>query len=277
MAKIDLSKSNSLFHTDALDLTSGMFTGGVEITDRSSTHFSYDWVGVIYKYTGTNLVFDPTTHVPTGGVITGVETSFGGHVLVKASGLHDFVADIKHQVDHNDKAGQLEMLHHDLAHADTLSGGTANDTIHAYAGNDSVNGNGGKDYLYGGKGNDTLVGGTGNDELTGGSGHDHFVFNAALNTQNTDFVMDFNSANDTIDLKHSIFSHAGSAGHDLAHSAFKIYEAGASLDKSDRIIYVKATGDLFYDADGSGDAHAAVQFAHLVGAPTISYHDFHII
>jgi Ca2+-binding RTX toxin-like protein len=55
---------------------------------------------------------------------------------------------------------------------DTLSGGTAADTIHGLGGNDTISGNGGNDMLYGDAGNDSLNGGAGNDTLDGGTGND---------------------------------------------------------------------------------------------------------
>jgi len=47
-------------------------------------------------------------------------------------------------------------------------------------------------------------------------------------------------------------------------------------DASDRIIYNNATGQLFFDPDGTGAA-AAVHFATLTGAPAITASDFTMI
>ena len=50
-----------------------------------------------------------------------------------------------------------------------------------------------------------------------------------------------------------------------------------AADADDRIIYNQATGALLFDADGSGGASSAVQFATLDGAPIITASDFTVI
>ena len=47
----------------------------------------------------------------------------------------------------------------------------------------------------------------------------------------------------------------------------------AAVDANDYIQYDAGSGALYYDADGSG-AGAAVQFATLIGHPTITAADF---
>ena len=60
----------------------------------------------------------------------------------------------------------------------------------------------------------------------------------------------------------------------LAPGAFVIGTAAGDAD--DRIIYNSTTGQLYFDADGSG-AGAAVLFAILQGAPAITASDFTVI
>ncbi len=65
---------------------------------------------------------------------------------------------------------------------------------------------------------------------------------------------------DTIQLSKSVF--AALSGGDLLASAFKdLGVAGAKVDSTDRIIYDHETGAVSYDADGSGTAAKAIQFA----------------
>ena len=59
--------------------------------------------------------------------------------------------------------------------ANSVAGGSGNDTILGYGGNDSITGNAGNDSLDGGSDNDTLTGGDGNDTLIGGDGNDSLV------------------------------------------------------------------------------------------------------
>lgn len=183
---------------------------------------------------------------------------------------------------------------------DKLAGGTGTDSLHGGAGTDNVDGGKGNDSLFGEDGNDTLLGGDGNDSLAGGTGNDNltagtgidkinggagtdtltggtgtdtFVFDTSLGKLNVDTVKDFNVVDDTIWLDDDIFLKVGKVG-DLAGSAF--YAGAAAHDASDRIIYNKATGALYYDADGNGSG-AAIQFATLSKGLSLTATDFDII
>jgi serralysin len=175
---------------------------------------------------------------------------------------------------------------------DWLDGGAGNDTIDGGSGNDKVLGGSGSDELYGGRGNDKLHGGSGRDILdggsgddlvnggsgqdllTGGAGADAFVFDTKLGRSNVDIITDFD-AEDGIVLSSVTFNGLwpGGLSADQFHAA-----AGATGgdDAEDRIVYDTATGNLYYDRDGSGSA-AAVQFAVLSGAPALSSEEFWII
>jgi Ca2+-binding RTX toxin-like protein len=135
--------------------------------------------------------------------------------------------------------------------------------------------------LTGGTGNDTLAGGLGNDILTGGAGNDTFVFNTVANaSKNKDIITDFVSGTDVIQFSKAIFTGLGTSAGSLTSDQFW---SGAGVTKAhdadDRIIYNTTSGALYYDADGSGKAAAAVQVA-LIGAsshPTLAYTDMAII
>jgi len=74
-------------------------------------------------------------------------------------------------------------------------------------------------------------------------------------------------------LENAVFSTLASGG--LAAGAFVVGTAAA--DANDRIIYDAATGNLYYDSDGSG-AGAALLFATLDNAPaTLAASDFLVI
>ena len=136
--------------------------------------------------------------------------------------------------------------------------GVGNSLANRIVGNASANrldGGKGADTLAGGAGNDTLDGGGGKDALAGGKGNDTFRFTSAASSANADRISDFKSADDRLLLENSVFTQLGSAGK-LAARAF---HAGSSAhDASDRLIYNKATGQLFYDADGSGKTPQAI-------------------
>ncbi|WP_434684985.1 peroxidase family protein [Pseudanabaena minima] len=91
----------------------------------------------------------------------------------------------------------------------TLDGGAGNDSLTGGIGNDTLFGGTGNDIIVGGAGDDTLTGGAGNDTLTGGLGSDKFVYN--LFTDRTDTITDFNTAQDTLDIR-GVLAAAGYAG-----------------------------------------------------------------
>lgn len=132
---------------------------------------------------------------------------------------------------------------------------------------------GGNDTLMGGGGNDTLFGGSGNDSLQGGSGRDVFVFENQLQ-RNVDVIVGFKHVDDTIRLENYYFR--GLATGRLEAGAFRANNSGFAADRTDRIIFEKDTGSLFFDSDGSGGA-ARVKFAVLSGAYQMpDYSDFSV-
>ncbi|MDR6757419.1 Ca2+-binding RTX toxin-like protein [Mycoplana sp. BE70] len=138
---------------------------------------------------------------------------------------------------------------------------------------DTLKGNSAANELTGSGGNDKLYGGLGKDVLIGGTGQDTFVFNTKPTSSNIDTIKDFNVKDDTIWLDDDVFTKIGKVG-DLAPAAF--YIGAKAHDASDRIIYDKTTGKLFYDADGTGST-AAVQFATLTKGLAMTATDFDII
>lgn len=148
--------------------------------------------------------------------------------------------------------------------ANVLEGNTGSNTLRGNSGNDTLNGAAGSDKLYGG---------SGADALTGGTGQDIFVFDTALGAAHIDRITDFSGADDTIWLDDAVFTKAGRIG-DLKASAFHI--GSKAHDGDDRIIYDKAAGKLFYDADGSGSG-AAVQFATIGKNLALTANDFDVV
>ena len=149
------------------------------------------------------------------------------------------------------------------------------------AGANTLTGNGGGNFLNGGRGNDAIDGGAGNDQLmgnlgqdalTGGAGEDRFYFNVAAGAADADDILDFSAADDSLWLLNSAFSQAGANGA-LAASAF--HQGSAAADADDRILYDAATGQIFYDADGTGAA-AAQLFATVDAGTPLTNADFMI-
>ena len=120
-------------------------------------------------------------------------------------------------------------------------------------------------------GDDFLDGRKGKDKLTGFSGSDHFVFSTALKG-NVDKITDFVHGIDEIDLSPAIFAAVG-----IALDSGEFRAGSKATDADDRIIYRQSTGELFYDADGTGGAKQ-VLFAVLTNKPSgIDSSDFGVL
>ncbi|MEH2380015.1 MAG: calcium-binding protein [Nostoc sp.] len=163
---------------------------------------------------------------------------------------------------------------------DTLNGGTGNDTLFAGTGNDILVGGTGNDTLYGragndtlngGAGNDILVGGTGNDILTGGAGGDRFTFDSR--SEGIDRITDFSVVDDTIIVSAAGFGGGLVAGAAIAANKFVI--GTAATTSSQRFIYNKGNGFLFFDQDGTG-AIAKIQIATLNTGLSLSNADIYV-
>jgi Ca2+-binding RTX toxin-like protein len=137
---------------------------------------------------------------------------------------------------------------------DTLSGSEADEQIDGLEGNDTISGAGGNDSLLGGLGNDSLTGGAGADTLTGGLGNDVFVFDATPAPGEVDLITDF-ALGDRIALDQDVFAEL-MVGVALDKNAFALGTAAA--DATDRLIYDRLSGNLYYDADGTGESDAVL-------------------
>ena len=171
-----------------------------------------------------------------------------------------------------------------------ITGNALGNTLTGNAGNDTLLGNDGKDALAGGDDNDTLLGGKGSDRLDGGSGSDRLTGEAGKdrltggsgkdrfclsNRQKSsmDTITDFRAADDTICISRKGFSRALKQGK---ISADQFALGDRAQQDSDRFIYVRAKGALFFDADGAGGA-AQVQIAQLTNRATLTKTDIFVI
>lgn len=146
---------------------------------------------------------------------------------------------------------------------DRIVGSSETNTLMGYRGNDMLNAGAGNDWLYGGDGSDTL---------TGGTGRDGFVFNTAPNKKtNVDRIIDYSVKNDTIYLDDAVFKKL-KRGY-LSSGAFQV--GSKAQDKSDRIIYDKKTGALYYDPDGTGGS-AQIKFATLAKHLKLKHSEFSV-
>ncbi len=127
-------------------------------------------------------------------------------------------------------------------------------------------------------GNDTantLDGRAGNDTLTGRGGNDVFAFTTALSgTDNVDQITDY-AAGDRIGLATDIFTGVAFDGSGIITQAgfLSVTSGNAATTADQRIIYNQTSGQVFYDADGSG-ASAAVLFAQITPGTALGFNDF---
>nr|MCU0536532.1 calcium-binding protein [Hydrococcus sp. Prado102] len=106
-------------------------------------------------------------------------------------------------------------------------------------------------------GDDILSGGLGRDVLIGGVGRDRFVYHSR--SQRSDRINDFSPVADTIVISARGFG-GGLRRGVLLGSQFRV--GAVARDANDRFIYNRATGVLWFDADGIG-AGARIPIAAL--------------
>ncbi len=184
--------------------------------------------------------------------------------------------------------GQLQFMKvndvlYGTDHNDTVFGGVGNDHIYGNGQDDLLVGESNNDWLLGGAGNDRLIGGIGDDRLYGGtgadilrgeSGKDAFVFNTAPDgTTNPDIIRDFSVVDDRVWLDHTAFANLGPEGR---LKSWTFWTGTAAHDATDRVIYDRAHGVLYYDPDGTGAA-AQVAVAKLSAGLKMTYADFHVV
>lgn len=157
---------------------------------------------------------------------------------------------------------EVEILALDGTDAINGKGNGLNNNIHGNVANNSISG---------GSGNDYLAGLGGDDILTGGLGKDGFLF--AAPRQGIDTIKDFSVVDDNFCIDRTGFG-AGLAAGFITTDQFRL--GSSAQDGSDRFIYNKSTGAVFFDADGIGGA-SQVQIAKLSTGLAITNKDFFVV
>ncbi len=161
----------------------------------------------------------------------------------------------------------------------SLQGGASGDYLEASATYARLYGGAGNDVLVGDGNANLLAGGTGNDTLTGGAAADMFRFGEAGST-NADVITDFVSGSDKIQLDNAFFSTLGADGA-LGAGVFGSSADNSFLTGTQRLHYNTATGELWYDADGSATGSAPMLIATLnhggLAAAGVNSNDFIVI
>ena len=150
----------------------------------------------------------------------------------------------------------------------TLSANVENVAIRTTAALDAT-GNALDNSIVGNHAANRLEGGGGNDTLRGQGGSDTFVFRVAPGRDNADTITDFATGQDQLWLSGRVFERGGRAA--LAEGEFR--NGSAALDASDRMIYDRATGQLWFDRDGNG-AQEKQLIAVLSNKAALDFDDF---
>jgi len=162
---------------------------------------------------------------------------------------------------------------------DRVLGNWLDNLLQGGRGDDVIQGAQGNDFLRGNDGNDVLVGNQGNDTLTGGEGRDRFTFTGS--SMGVDTVADFVSGIDKLALRRSAFSALTSAagvGFQVASEFASVATDQVVASSAAFIVYSRATGNLFYNANGqAAGLGAGSQIATLLGTPAITANDFTLI
>jgi len=137
---------------------------------------------------------------------------------------------------------------------DVITSGPNGD-LEGGAGDDRIEGG---RFVSGGFGNDTIVNAPGFTEIDGGPGSDTFLFARTPDASDAllDRYRDFVSGQDQLRFDGRAFAQLGASGA-LAAGDERFYAApgaDSAHDATDRFIYNRSTGDLWYDPDGSGAA-----------------------
>ncbi len=117
----------------------------------------------------------------------------------------------------------------------------------------------------GGGGMDTIYGNALANRLTGGARSDEFHFVSAPSATNVDVITDMSGLEgDVIVLDKSVFTALNGLPHLLDN--FRLASA-ANVGGDDYVVYDDTTGNVYYDATGTGSGASGVLFATLESRP----------
>lgn len=160
-------------------------------------------------------------------------------------------------------------------HADSLTGTALINVLTGRGGDDFMFGGGGGDTLDGGAGNDRIIGGVAIDRLTGGADADTFVMNPL--ELNRDLIFDFTAGLDKLEIDASDFGGGLVAGLALDADQFQVSGNGLAQDAQDRFMLATNTGNLYFDADGSGAGARVLIASFRTVLPVLTEADFIIV
>lgn len=246
---------------------------------------------------GNDYIYGETDSYPAGAVVVGgndqlfgeagsdrlyggggndlLDGGTGDDWLYGGAGDDTYVIDSKADKLFEDLDEGLDLVRSSVSH--TLGEHFENLTL---TGKSRINATGNEldNALRGNSGANKINGKEGLDTLTGGGGKDVFVFDTGLGIANVDTITDFSHSADTFHIENAVFK--GLKSGMLSSKDFTTISSATSkrgVDVSDRILYDKADGDLYFDRDGSGKTYDRVLFAHVDDGTKLDHTDFIII
>jgi hypothetical protein len=235
---------------------------------------------VVDTAAGLALTGNDFRQVMTGGAGNDVLSAGGGNDrLISGAGINTLIGgtgdDIYYAQGVNDVITELAGGGYDVV----LAGGNlslaANSEVEVIAVNTTsgvtITGSDSNQTILGGAGNDRFIGGLGNDTLTGSGGADTFVLRNTF--AGRDFIRDFTSGSDKIEISAALFGGGLSAGGLTAAQFLSGAGVVSATTAAQRFIYNSSTGNLYFDADGNG-AGASVIIANLSNVGALTASDF---
>ncbi len=254
--------------TNAYDIVQGDFNGDGKLDLSTADGFSF--------YSGSPItVFINTT---VGQDAVAISSSIDGSSA--SSGSIDVDLNERKLAYNGSQAFQTTLNQNTT----DVIGTIRNDKIRGSKHNNFLNGYGGDDVIAGSDGKDQLIGGAGKDQLTGDSGRDKFIFSNTPNypeglnqafersRMGIDQVVDFQPGEDKIILDGGTFTalkqkiQFASVNHELA-----------AQTSSAILTYVRTTGRLYYNANGSQSGFGSGGlFAEFNNQANLSIKDFSV-
>ena len=261
------------------DVGDKVYENAGEGTDTVLSSVTYSLVGQYIEnleLTGTSAINgtgNTMANVITGNAADNVlDGGEGGDKLYGGLGSDTFVVDNVLDRAYEKLGEGTDLVLSSISYS--LAGQYIENLTLTGTGHIKATGNGFANVLTGNAGSNVLSGGLGADTLFGGGGSDKFLFDTKLHSSNVDTILDFTVGRDKIHLDLDIFSGFATTGA-LAGAAFRNLATGA-VDADDRILFNQSSGDLFYDADGSG-AIAAIRFAIIDNHALLTSNDFLLV
>lgn len=242
-----------------------------EITTEKGLLSDDDWHRLVFTYDGTAGGDGLQIYVDgdlAGSVALGGTVNWGSsyHLVLGntwSGSVHATVDDFEISSDSLD-AAQVAADYD--AFESAIAAAADPDNVGVSSDGTNVLGTSGDDVITGTDADELFFGREGADTLTGGAGADCFVFDRAVSDGNVDTITDF-SADEGDQLLFDADLFGLSEGDTLAFTA-----GTAAADADAGFIYDQDSGQLWFDADGTGDQEKQL-LAHLAPGTGLSAQD----